>query len=117
MGEKYFCEMEGYTDCFVEVTDKWTMKELREMVDGDEKTYFSYINSKVEAMLLRDTTGKEFTNPKEFTADDVGEFDVFVAGFIGSVLPLHVRKRKSLGGMSVRTLQAGSGGVEQAKKN
>ncbi len=117
MGTKYFCELEEYADCFVEVSDKWTMKELREMVDGDETAYFSYINSKVESMLLRDTTGKEFTNPKDFKPEDVNDFDIFVAGFVGSVLPTHVRKRKSLGGMSVRTLPVGLGGGEPTKKN
>ncbi len=116
MGEKYFSDIEGYKDLFIEVSDAWLMKEVKEMADADEVTYFEYFNKKVDAMYLRDSEGVEFTNPKTFSVADVDNFDVSLAGFIGSILSTHIRRRKSLGGLSVRTLPVGSVGVEQTKK-
>lgn len=108
MSEKYFSQLEGYTDCFIEVSDKWTMKEVRKMTDADGEEYFEMFNGKVDAMLLRDVEGKEFTNPKTFKPEDLDEFDISMVGFVGSILSTHVAKRKRLGGLSVKTLQAGS---------
>jgi hypothetical protein len=100
--EKYFSQIEGYEDCFVEVSDKWNVKEMRELADSEEKQYFELFKTKVVAMFLKDENGKEFTNPREFVPEDLLNFDVSIAGFIGSILPIHVRKRRNLGGMSVR---------------
>ena len=102
MGEKYFSEMPGCEDQFIEVTDAWTVKEMRALADSDEKEYFVIFAKKVESMFLKDSEGKEFTNPRELTPEDLENFDVAVGGFIGSILPIHVRKRRNLGGMNVR---------------
>lgn len=111
MGQKYYSDVEGYADLFIEVSDQWLMREVKALADAGEEEYFSIFNQKVEAMFLRDTVGKEFTNPRTFAPDDVLDFDVALAGFVGSVLTTHVRRRKSLGGLSVRTSQVGSDGV------
>jgi hypothetical protein len=102
MGQKYFCDIEGNEDIFIEVTDAWTVKEMRALADSEEKEYFEIFQKKVEAMHLRDVSGNVFTNPKDFNLDILENFDVAVAGFIGSILPIHVRKRRNLGGMKVR---------------
>lgn len=116
MSEKYFSETEGFTDNFIEVSDSWTMKEVRELTDGDENEYFRFFRSKVTSMLLRDETGKEFTNPKEITKEDLDEFNISLIGFFGSSLSLHVRRRKALGGANVRTSSLGTDTAQQAKK-
>lgn len=100
--EKYFLDIEGFEDCFIEVTDKWTVKEMRTLSESEEEAYFELFKAKVVAMFLRDESGTEFTNPKEFKPKDIENFDVSIAGFIGSILPIHVRKRRNLGGLSVR---------------
>lgn len=107
MGVKYFSEEADYKDCFIEVADSWTVKEVKEMGEAEEEQYFEIFRKKVEAMYLKDTTGKEFTNPKTFSVEDVENFDIAMAGFIGSALALHCRRRKGLGGMNVRTLSSG----------
>jgi hypothetical protein len=118
MGEKYFSDLEGFKECFIEVSDNWTVKEMRQLSESDtEEAYFEIFKSKVESMYLRDVSGVEFTNPKEFKGDDIEDFDVAMAGFIGGILPLHVRKRRNLGGLAVRPSSTGSGGVDSQKKN
>lgn len=102
MSEKYFSELEEYKDCYITVTDKWTVKEMRELADSEEKEYFPIFARKVEGMFLRDVDGKEFRDPSQFNGADVENFDVALAGFVGSILPLHVRKRRNLGGLNVR---------------
>jgi hypothetical protein len=116
LGEKYFSEMEEYKDCFIEVSDKWTMKEVRELTDGDEKVYFDYFHKKVDTMFLRDEDGKEFTNPHDITTEDLENFNVSLVGFFGSILSLHIRRRKSLGGLNVRALSLTDVSETQAKK-
>jgi len=104
MGEKYFSEMTGYEDNFIEVTDKWTVKEMRQLADSPEDEYLEIFRTKVDAMFLKDAEGKEFTNPRTLAKEDLEGFDVALGGFIGSILPIHVRKRRNLGGMNVRQL-------------
>ncbi len=99
---KYFCEVEGYDECYIDVVDSWTMKELRALTDSDDKEYFEIFKKKVDSMLLKDSDGNELRDPKKIDDAFIENVDVSLAGFIGSVLALHVRQRKSLGGMSVR---------------
>ena len=99
---KYYSETEGYQDCFIDVVDKWTMKELKELTESNDEQYFEIFRRKVTSLLLRDADGAELRDIKQFNAEFVENLDVAMAGFIGGVLPMHVRKRKSLGGLSVR---------------
>lgn len=115
MGEKYFSDLEGYEDLFIEVTDKWTVKEMRALADSNEEEYFELFHKKVDAMFLKDADGKEFTNPREIKPEDMENFDVAVGGFIGSILVIHVRKRRNLGGMSVRPLLPSKDGQSSPK--
>lgn len=116
MSEKYFSETEGYTDCYIEVSDNWTMREVREMTEGDEKVYYDFFARKVDSMLLRDADGKEFTNPRELTEENLLNMNVALVGFFGSILSLHIRRRKNLGGMNVRPLSLGTDSTTQANK-
>jgi len=120
MGEKYFSDVEGFTDCFIEVSDNWTVKEMKELSESEEDGYFSLFNRKVDTMFLRDIENKEFTNPREFTSEDLENFDVVMAGFVGSILPIHVRRRRNLGGLGVRPSSTGSdliGSPKNSKKS
>jgi len=110
MSQQYFSELEEYKDCYITVSDKWTVKEMRELADSDEKDYFKIFTRKVEGMLLRDSEGTEFRNPADLTGESLENFDVSMAGFIGSILPIHVRKRRNLGGLNVRPSSTSSGG-------
>lgn len=110
MGQQYFSELEGYTDCYITVADKWTVKEMRALADSDEKAYFEIFKNKVEGMFLKDSENVEFRNPAELTETALENFDVALAGFVGSILPLHVRKRRNLGGLNVRPLSSSKDG-------
>lgn len=105
---KYFLEFEEYTDCFVEVTDKWTMKEVKALIDSSADEYFDIFKKKVTSLLLRDADGNELRDINNFSVEWMENVDVAVAGFVGMVLVRHVRDRKSLGGLSVRPLSTGS---------
>lgn len=115
MGEKYFSEVPGFEKFFIEVSDAWTVKEMKALADSDEDGYFDIFHAKVESMFLADVDGKEFTNPRELSRDDVENFDVAVAGFLGSILPIHVRKRRNLGGLNVRQSSLSKDGQNSPK--
>jgi hypothetical protein len=105
---KYFLEFEDYADCFVEVEEKWTMKELKEVVASDEETYFNIFKRKVTSILIRDVNGNELRDITQFNEEFLDNVDVAVAGFLGMVLIKHIRDRRSLGGLSVRPSSTGS---------
>lgn len=115
MGEKYFSDVPGFEKFFIEVTDAWTVKEMKALAESEEAEYFDIFHAKVESMYLVDVDGKEFTNPKELSRDDVENFDVTAAGFIGSILPIHVRKRRNLGGLNVRQSSPSKDGQNSPK--
>lgn len=113
---KYFSNTEGYEDCYVDVIDSWTMKELRSLTAADDVEYFEIFRKKVTALLLRDVDGNELRDITQFNEDFLLNMDVSMAGFIGSVLILHVRQRKNLGGLNVRPLSTALES-ETTKKN
>jgi len=78
---KYFSEIEGYEDCFVDVVDKWTMKELKELTESDDEQYFEIFRRKVTSLLLRDADGVELRDITQFNAEFVENLDVAMAGF------------------------------------
>lgn len=99
---KYYSEIEGYEDCYVEVVDKWSMKELRKLTESDETNYFDLFREKTDSILIRDIEGNELRDINKFDEEFAENLDVAMAGFIGGVLATHVRNRRSLGGLSVR---------------
>ena len=99
---KYYSEIEGYEDCYVDVVDKWTMKELKELTASGESEYFELFRRKVSAIYLKDIDGNELRDITKLDDEFIENLDVIMAGFIGTVLAMHVRQRRSLGGMSVR---------------
>lgn len=106
---RYHCKAEGFEKCWLEVKDSWTMKEVRDLVAAnDDETYFKIFADKVTAMYLEDSCGEVFTDPKEFGNDQLEQFDVTVAGFLGNTLPLHVERRRQLGKWSATLLSDGS---------
>jgi hypothetical protein len=115
MGEKYFSKMDGFEDCYIEVDDKWTVKEMRDLAKSEDEDYFRIFNKKVTAMLLRDSDGTEYTNPKTLTPENFENFDVALAGFVGSILPIHVRNRRNLGGLNVRPSSTSKDGPDSHK--
>ncbi len=113
---KYYSEIEGYEDCYVDVVDKWTMKELKELTASDEQEYFDLFRRKVSAILLRDIDGNELRDITKLNDEFVENLDVVMAGFIGTVLAMHVRQRRSLGGLSVRQSSSTSEQIATKKK-
>ena len=113
---KYYSEIEGYEDCYVDVVDKWTMKELKELTASGEQEYFELFRRKVSAILLRDIDGNELRDITKLDDDFIENLDVVMAGFIGTVLAMHVRQRRSLGGLSVRQSSSTSEQTATKKK-
>lgn len=105
---KYYLDIEEYKDCFVEVVDKWTMKEVKALTSSTEENYFDIFKKKVESILIRDVDGNELRDVNMINEDFLDNVDVAISGFLGTVLVRHVRDRRSLGGMSVRPLSTTS---------
>lgn len=98
---RYFIDFPEYTDCFVEVAEQWTLKEVNELAASDEESYFDILRRKTLSILLRDVNGLELRDVSKLNKDFIENIDVAVAGFLGTVLVKHVRDRRSLGGSSV----------------
>ena len=105
---KYYLEFEEYKDCFVEVTDKWTMKEVKALTSSTEENYFDVFKKKVESIYIRDVDGNELRDVNMLNEEFLDNVDVAISGFLGMVLVRHVRDRRSLGGLSVRPLSTTS---------
>ena len=97
-----------YKDCFVDVSEVWTMKELKDLAIAEGDKYFEIFRKKVDAILLRDVNGVEIRDVNQLTEDFMENIDVAMAGFLGTVLVNHIRERRSLGGLSVRLSSTGS---------
>lgn len=106
---KYYIDLPNYSDCFIEVQEQWSLKEVNELAASDEKTYFDILRKKTESILIRDVNDKELRDINLLNDEFIENIDVAVAGFLGYVLVKHVRDRRSLGGSSVLPQSSTSG--------
>lgn len=110
---KYYMSFGDYKDCFVDVSEVWTMKELKELASSDGDKYFEMFRKKVDGILVRDVNGLEIRDVNQLTEEFMENIDVAMAGFLGTVLVNHIRERRSLGGLSVRPSSTGSESINQ----
>jgi hypothetical protein len=98
---KYYIDLPEYNDCFIEIKEQWTIKDVNILAASDETNYFDILREKTESILIRDVNGVELRDVKQLNTEFIENIDVAVAGFLGYVLVKHVRDRRSLGGSSV----------------
>lgn len=109
---KFKPEIEGLEHCFVEISEKWTRAEIRELTSkDDEDTILKYLGAKLQGCHLeRGIEGADpITSPEELLSEEgLDQLDLRLLDFVGTVLMQAPAILRSLGPLSGRLLSPGS---------
>jgi hypothetical protein len=74
------CPVEGYEDCYMDFSEKWTRSEIRAFVGGAKNDeFFALLQSKLTALRLKSLKGVVVDTPSKLNdkfADDL-QWEVF----------------------------------------
>lgn len=101
------CTTEGFEGTWVEVSDRWTRREFKELLDSEGDDWLETFHVKVDACNI-ETDGEPITDPAMVTEDTLDDVDMQVLGFLGTVLFEAAAHLRSLGFMSGRISLNGS---------
>lgn len=109
------CAAEGFEGNWIEVSDKWTRREVESVlstsVDAD---YIALLRAKTVGVHLELATGDVIDAPDKLTYDALLDADELLLGWLGYVLPTAIAQRRLLGNASLR-LSSNSSGIAARK--
>jgi hypothetical protein len=99
---RVYCDDPDYADTWIDIAGRWTLAEQRRMVEVADDDFWSFLRAKTIACHIETGDGATITDPDQISGAGLADVDVLVIGWLGSVLPLAIAKRKALGNASAR---------------
>ena len=99
---RIYCDDPDYPVTWVDVSDRWTLADQRRMMDVEGDDFYTFLRGRVTACHIETVEGDPITDPAQISEAGLGACDVLIIGWLGSVLPLAVAKRRALGNASAR---------------
>jgi hypothetical protein len=102
------CTLPDFPECWVEVSEKWTRGEERELVTANADTFMALWQRKIVACNLRTEAGEYITQPPAVTWEAIDGMDVRLAAFVGACMGTACLELRNLGKVSRRVSFNGS---------
>ena len=96
------CTLEDFSDCWVEISEKWSRAEERQLYGADADAWIDMFHAKVLACNLRGEDGKAIVKPDKITRGVIDSMDVRLAGFVGASLGTACAELRNLGKVARR---------------
>lgn len=93
---KYQCDIPGFEDCFVEISERWTRKELRLYFSAKGDEYVTFMQTKISSIYL-ETTGEPIDEPGKLTLEASEDVDIALWKWLSTALTRGVDDMLSLG--------------------
>ncbi len=116
MALRYYCDIPGLEDNWVEVSEVWTLREVRAMLAATGDEYYDLLHGKIEACHIERLGGEAITDPADITDEALEDVDLRLVDFLGGALPRAVEHLRSLGPTSGRLQSNGAGKAAARKK-
>ncbi len=102
------CDLPGLEGNWIEISDKWTQREAVAMMDAADASFYSLLQSKCVAVhiMAGDTL---ISAPDQLDAEHLLDADVAIIGWLGTVMPIAVARRRTLGNASARLSLSANG--------
>ena len=104
---RLYCDIDGLDKNWIEISDAWTRREYKDMVDAESAEFFDILHAKATACHI-ETSGGVIEDPADITEDSIDDVDMRLVGFIGSVLVSACVRLRSLGNASARASSDGT---------
>lgn len=106
---RFHPEIEGLTHCWVEIEDRWTRREVRELMErDDEATMVKFLRAKVTGCHLERGDGQPPVTTTDELIANLDDLDLRLIDFIGTVLIQAAAILRTLGNLSGRLGSPGS---------
>jgi hypothetical protein len=93
---KYQCDIPGFEDCYVELSQHWTRGQLTKFFTVTGADYLDLIRSKITAIYLRTETGA-IEQPEQLTIDASDDVDIWLWKWFGTAVAVGVDELYSMG--------------------
>lgn len=108
---RFHPEIEGLTHCWVEIEERWTRREVRELMErDDESTIVKFLRSKVTGCHLERGDGQPPVTTTDELITNIDDLDLRLVDFLGTVLIQAAAILRTLGNLSGRLGSPGSAG-------
>lgn len=91
------CPIEGFEQCYVEISDRWTRREIREFRTARTEDAVGILTAKIIAVYLECADGNHITEPAQMTEERLDEVDARVYLWLPGALLGGLRELESLG--------------------
>lgn len=109
MARRYYCDIDGLTDNWVDVSEVWTRREFDQVFESAyAESWQEWVGRKVVACNIRAGDGV-ITDPALLTDEVLADADLRLWGFLGGVLIRAAVDLRNLGNVSGRLLSGMSG--------
>lgn len=106
---RFHPEIEGLTHCWVEIEERWTRREVRELMErDDEATMVKFLRAKVTGCHLERGDGQPPVTTTDELIANLDDLDLRLIDFIGTVLIQAAAILRTLGNLSGRLGSPGS---------
>lgn len=106
---RFHPEIEGLTHCWVEIEERWTRREVRELMErDDEATMVKFLRAKVTGCHLERGDGQSPVTTTDELIANLDDLDLRLIDFIGTVLIQAAAILRTLGNLSGRLGSPGS---------
>ena len=94
---KYTCDIPGLEDNFIELSDSWSRREVRDFYQFKDTEYLALLQSKLVACHLARPGAEPLTEPVAFDADVMDTLDMRIVHWVAGVPVAHVAGLGNLG--------------------
>lgn len=101
---RYDCDIPGFDDAFVEMSDRWTRGELRRFWEAKGAEYLTMVGDKITSLYLPTATGEAIDDPEKLTEDNLDDIDIILWQWFSNVPIAHIGTLNSLGETAGRRL-------------
>lgn len=91
------CNIEGFEHCFVELSDRWTRKELRDFYTTRVEDAAGLIQKKIVAIRIDCADGEHITSAEQLTEARLEQVDVQVYNWLPGAIMMGLRELENLG--------------------
>ena len=91
------CNIEGFEQCYIELSDRWTRRELRDFFTTRVDDAAGLIQKKITAIYIECADGQPITTADQLTEERLEQVDVQVYNWLPGAIMTGLRELENLG--------------------
>jgi hypothetical protein len=94
---KYQCDIPGFEECYIELSERWTRGELKAFFAETGDAYLDLVRNKITACYLTTEGGGVIAKPEHLTNENIDLIDIWLWKWFGTAVAVGVDELYSMG--------------------